>query len=384
MRIALTGATGFVGKAVVDELLRGGSEVRLLVRNPNKVDRAWANLERVDGDLSNVRSLGALVKGADVLVHLAGAINAISREHYFAINRDGTRNLMAAVAQSPIKRVVHVSSMAAREPELSSYAASKAAGELEALALAKSKQVLVLRPSAIYGPGDQATLPLLQQLSRRTAVLPGSPNAKFGLIHVNDFAGIIAEAVNSKRGGVIEVDDVDGPHDWPQLSRIMSETFGTARNVIYLPRSLAIGVAAVSESIGKLNGRPSMITREKLRELYHADWTQRGPNWRQKPAIPLAAERPIIGQVEGKSMTGMDDIITQICKLLGPYNTQNVELKAATDIPAELNIDSVGVMDFIMEVEDHYDIEIPLNVVSETRTVDDLAKVVASRIKGKS
>jgi acyl carrier protein len=83
-------------------------------------------------------------------------------------------------------------------------------------------------------------------------------------------------------------------------------------------------------------------------------------------------------------MTGMDDIITQICKLLGPYNTQNVELKAATDIPAELNIDSVGVMDFIMEVEDHYDIEIPLNVVSETRTVDDLAKVVASRIKGKS
>jgi nucleoside-diphosphate-sugar epimerase len=288
MRIALTGATGFVGKAVVDELLRGSSEIRLLVRDSSKLSRALGNLECVEGDLSNEPSLGALVKDADVLVHLAGAISAISREHYFAINRDGTRNLMAAVAQSPIKRVVHVSSMAAREPKLSSYAASKVAGELEALALAESRQVLVLRPSAIYGPGDQATLPLLQQLSRRTAVLPGLPHAKFGLIHVNDFAGIIAEAVSSKRSGVIEVDDVDGPHDWPQLSRIMSETFGTARKVIYLPRSLAIGVAAASESISKLNGRPSMITREKLRELYHADWTQRGPNWRQKPAIPLA------------------------------------------------------------------------------------------------
>jgi len=71
------------------------------------------------------------------------------------------------------------------------------------------------------------------------------------------------------------------------------------------------------------------------------------------------------------------EIIPKICDLLGPYNPEGKVLAAETDIPAELNIDSVGVLDFIMEVEDYFDIEIPMNVVSETRTVGDLARYVA-------
>jgi acyl carrier protein len=78
-------------------------------------------------------------------------------------------------------------------------------------------------------------------------------------------------------------------------------------------------------------------------------------------------------------MTNRDDVIAEICRLLGAYNPDAKPLTSATDIPAELNIDSVGVMDFIMEVEDLYDIEIPLNVVSETRTVAELADVVMKR-----
>jgi acyl carrier protein len=76
----------------------------------------------------------------------------------------------------------------------------------------------------------------------------------------------------------------------------------------------------------------------------------------------------------------MDDIIKVICGLLAPFNTEGKHLAAATDIPAELNIDSVGVLDFIMEVEDHFDIEIPMNVVSDTRTIGDLATYVQSQL----
>jgi acyl carrier protein len=83
-------------------------------------------------------------------------------------------------------------------------------------------------------------------------------------------------------------------------------------------------------------------------------------------------------------MSTRDDIVSEICRLLGPYNAEKKALSAETDIPAELNIDSVGVMDFIMEVEDRYDIEIPLNVVAETRTVGDLADVVAKRVGEKA
>ena len=77
----------------------------------------------------------------------------------------------------------------------------------------------------------------------------------------------------------------------------------------------------------------------------------------------------------------MTDTATRICKLLEPFNGNGVPLSPKTDISADLNIDSVTVMDFVMEVEDHFDIEIPLNVLSETRTVEDLAKVVDARVK---
>ena len=75
------------------------------------------------------------------------------------------------------------------------------------------------------------------------------------------------------------------------------------------------------------------------------------------------------------------EITAEICRLLHPHNKESIELKASTDIPAELNIDSVGVLDFIMDVEDKFDIEIPMNIVSETNTIGDLVKVVQARIK---
>ena len=75
------------------------------------------------------------------------------------------------------------------------------------------------------------------------------------------------------------------------------------------------------------------------------------------------------------------EVTAEICTLLAPHNKDGIELKATTDIPAELNIDSVGVLDFIMDVEDKFDVEIPMNVVAETRTVGDLVAVVLKRIK---
>lgn len=77
----------------------------------------------------------------------------------------------------------------------------------------------------------------------------------------------------------------------------------------------------------------------------------------------------------------MTDTVSQLFRLLAPFNTTGVELTPDTDISADLNIDSVTVMDFVMEVEDHFDIEIPLNVLSETRTIAELARVVEARTR---
>lgn len=75
-----------------------------------------------------------------------------------------------------------------------------------------------------------------------------------------------------------------------------------------------------------------------------------------------------------------DEIFAKLGELLTPFNTKNIELKPDTEISVDLNIDSVSVMDFVMEVEDHYDIDIPLNVLADTHTMSDLVKVVEGRI----
>jgi acyl carrier protein len=80
--------------------------------------------------------------------------------------------------------------------------------------------------------------------------------------------------------------------------------------------------------------------------------------------------------------TSNDEIFEALCGLLEPFNTLKVDLKPTTDISADLNIDSVTVMDFVMEIEDKYDIDIPLNLLSETRTLQDLAVVVEQRLSG--
>lgn len=79
-------------------------------------------------------------------------------------------------------------------------------------------------------------------------------------------------------------------------------------------------------------------------------------------------------------MTGRENTFAALCKLLEPFNPKGVALAPETDISTDLNIDSVSVMDFVMEVEDHFDIDIPLNVLSETRTMSDLVKVVEARL----
>lgn len=79
-------------------------------------------------------------------------------------------------------------------------------------------------------------------------------------------------------------------------------------------------------------------------------------------------------------MTNTQAIVDVLCTLLAPFNVENKPLTEATDIPAELNIDSVGILDFIMEVEDRFDIEIPMNAVANIRTIGELAAFVQSNL----
>jgi nucleoside-diphosphate-sugar epimerase len=281
-KIALTGATGFAGGPILQALLRDGHDVSALVRNPRH-QQFSAAVVVVQGDLENDSALSDLVHHADVVVHVAGAISG----DYARVNVDGTKRIFTAAHVSGVKRFIYVSSITARQPEISTYAASKRAAE-EFLQNAKTDmEIVILRPSAIYGPGDKSTLPLLAAMQKRVALLPGRSDAKFSLVHVDDFARVVASAACSTAKGLFEVDDMSGGHGWAELAAICAKLTGMPQHLTYLPKGLVSLVALGAEIGAYFTGQTGLVNRGKVRELYHHDWVARGANWQRENPIGL-------------------------------------------------------------------------------------------------
>jgi uncharacterized protein YbjT (DUF2867 family) len=283
MRIALTGATGFAGGPILNALTARGHEISALVRNPASA-RLPATVRLVQGNLHDQPKLSDLCKGADVLVHVAGAISARSRDEFMRVNFTGTENIVRAAMGASVKRIVHISSLAARNPWISDYAASK--HESEKVVAAAPASTIILRPSAVYGAGDKATLPLLKALMQKTAAIPGTPPARFSLIEVTDLAAIVSAAAESNETGTRELDDTEGGHNWADLTAITRVHYGCPVRVHFLPRSLAMSAGYVVSALSKLTGQSAMITPGKVRELYFPDWVVQGAGWpRAKPVL---------------------------------------------------------------------------------------------------
>ncbi len=269
---AVTGATGFLGRRLVPALERAGWGVRVLVRTV-PAHGLWdgADPEPVVGDLDNVGALARLVENARVVVHAAGLIKALHRRDFFAVNAAGA----ARIAHLTPGRMILVSSLAARAPALSDYAASKRAGEDAALE-ALGPRLTVFRPPAIYGPGDRETLGLFRLAARSPVLpLPGGPRARLALAHVDDVAGAIGDlaARDSSPGAVTFGGARPEGYDWREIMTQASRAVGRRSHLVSLPRPLLTGAAALSATWARLSGRPAIFTPGKARELLHEDWS---------------------------------------------------------------------------------------------------------------
>ena len=279
MKLALTGATGFIGAALLPRLISAGWRIRALYRpragrNPPEVP----GVEWLPGDLADEKALTALVAGTAAVIHCAGAVRGASRVDFDRINADGARRIaQAAASQMESPRFLLISSLAARMPGLSDYAGSKWRGECAVMESCSDMRWTILRPPAVYGPGDRELLPLFRCMARGYAPLPARAGGRFSLIYIDDLVAAVMRwlAADAGHGQIFELDDGrTGGYDWNSVLHIAGRALRGGAQVrrVPVPVTLLKLVAGGNLVAGRLLGYAPMLTPGKVRELTHPDW----------------------------------------------------------------------------------------------------------------
>ena len=275
--VALTGATGFIGRVLLRHLVAQGFQVKALYRPASNSSPTPTNsVQWQAGDLADQDSLRAFVAGADVVVHCAGAVRGISLQQFKKINTEGVTRLLEVSTEQKVSRFLLMSSLAAREPTLSAYASSKKLGEDVLREYNGKVSWDILRPPAVYGPGDREMQPLLQLIKRGVVPIIGAKEGRFSLLYVDDLAAAVScllRAQGAQKRQCFELHDGHpGGYNWRQIASIANDLNGKEPRCVAVPRPLVQIISLANASLARLIGYQPMLTPGKVREIFHSDW----------------------------------------------------------------------------------------------------------------
>jgi len=293
--ILVTGSTGFIGSRMVDRLLVEGRSVRVLLRPESSSASATAareGLEQVRAAYDDAEALGRAVAGVEVIIHLAGVTKASDEAGFVAGNVMPVENLLdAAKRHNPeLCRFLLVSSLAAAGPAsspspgvreadqpgpVSAYGRSKLLGEQAALRNAGAVPLTIVRPPAVYGPGDRDILEVFAMMKKGYLLSAGSgQQQRFSMIHVDDLIEGTLLALRSEVGAG-QTFFITSPrgYAWDEVIEAARPVLSFGRLLrIDLPKPLVFALGATLETVAKLTGKPALINRDKAAELVQDYW----------------------------------------------------------------------------------------------------------------
>ena len=271
MILAITGGTGFVGRRLIELAVERGHQVRALARKPQEPREG---VEWVEGSLEQRDALELLVTGSDAVIHVAGVIHALDAAGFEKGNVAGTLSMLAAATASGTQRFIHVSSLAAREPKLSNYGASKACAE--ELVERSGLDWMIVRPPAVYGPGDKETLELFRMANAGLILLP--PKGRVSLIHVDDLGCLLLRLaeLHEPTKQILEPDD-GRRRGWShkELADALASAVGRRAVSISTPRLLLRAGAVVDRLVRRERAK---LTPDRAAYFCHPDWVARSGN----------------------------------------------------------------------------------------------------------
>jgi len=309
LKALVTGGTGFIGSHLIEALLQKGFQVRCLLRKSS--NPGWIKdlpVERAFGDCRDQASLKEAVKAVDLVFHSAGVTKAVKEETFFEVNAYGTENLIQACLQynPDLRKFIYVSSQAAAGPSpngnrkketdgcmpVSPYGRSKRMGEELALAHACELPLLILRPSAVYGPRERDIYTFFKLLSKGINLCTSDPDQRLSLCYVQDVvqAILLAAETQSSQGDIFFISD---GQDYP--IETIGDAFAQALEVhafrLCVPKWILMGIASFSEYVSQVSKRPSLISKGKVEEMVQKNWvcdiTKARTVLGFKPSIPL-------------------------------------------------------------------------------------------------
>lgn len=273
-RILVTGATGFIGQRLLSSLLEAGLDVLATVRPEKYPDtRLPANCEQLAVHLSNAEALGKALTGVSAVVYCAGSVRGAGPEDFSEANVKGVSAMLDALASADNSPpLLLISSLAASRPDISDYAASKYAGE-QLLSGKPQMAWTIIRPPAVYGPGDREMLPLFKMIRRGLLTRVGPGKQRVSLLHVDDLVSAILlwlSAPDMHTGQTYAIDDgTSNGYGWDDIGKAVNPGSVWSLKV----PTVALDVTArVNLFFSSLLGYTPMLTPGKVRELIQPEW----------------------------------------------------------------------------------------------------------------
>jgi nucleoside-diphosphate-sugar epimerase len=290
--ILVTGSTGFIGARLLNLLEVDDVQIRVFLRPESAVVPLSDRVEVIRGSFSDQEALACAVRGADRIVHLAGVTKSVDEAGFEDGNVMPVRNLLAAIrVHNPsLKRFLFVSSLTAAGPAaegstgvreldspnpVSAYGRSKLRAEVLCLENSGDIPVTIVRPPAVYGPGDRDILQVFQMLAKGVLVSAGNTGKqRFSMIYVDDLLrGIMMAARAGNAAGQIYYITSHRSFSWEDVIAAARPVLGFRKlSRVSLPVPFVFFVGAIFGAAGALRGKPALINRDKANELVQDYW----------------------------------------------------------------------------------------------------------------